>query len=157
MSTIESNRPQPLDLSQEQINQLREGFNIIDKDNNGHLDVKELGSFMARSQFQQELAPLAIKLVDSDHDNKISFDEFLKFLEMVNELRSNPNSLYTRLFNLIDVNKNGTLEAPEVKEFLGFFSKAEISNEQVRQFISRSDTDGDGRLTFTEIMHILGL
>lgn len=157
MTEIEANRPQPLNLSEEQLNQLREGFNLIDTDKSGHLDATELGKFLTCSNIQPQFAPLAIKLVDSDGDDQISFDEFLKYVEMVNELRSDPMAIYVRLFNLMDKNKNGALEANEVKEFLSFFSKSKISDEQIQEFIKRSDADGDGKLTFKEIMRILGL
>ena len=64
--------------------------------------------------------------------------------------------IYTRLFNLMDQDKNGLLDSNEVKEFLNFFSNATISDQQVQQFISMSDSDKDGNLSFKEIMKILG-
>lgn len=154
--SIKSSRPQPVNFSQEQLNQLREAFNVIDQNHSGNLDVTELQQFLSNTAIQPQFAALAIKLVDSDNDNRISFDEFLKFIDLINQTRTDPLSIYTRLFNLMDQDKSGLLDANEVKEFLNFFSNAAISDQQVQQFISMSDSDKDGKLSFNEIMKILG-
>lgn len=59
--------------------QLQEAFDKYDKDKSGFLDMDEvvkLASSLGAKASKKELEDL-FKSIDSDHDNKLSFNEFL--------------------------------------------------------------------------------
>jgi len=57
------------------------------------------------------------------------------------------------LFAQLDADKNGTIEGQELKAFARrFFDGREPTDKQLAKMMDRLDRDGDGKLTFEEVM-----
>ena len=147
-----ANKAPKVNLTKEQINELKDVFVSIDKDGNGVLDAKELAQFMKDAELEPEFAPLAIKLFDTDHDGTISWNEFLQFIDIV--LSGDPLKLFKLLFQILDTDNSGELSPKEVQEFLSFFG-VEATDEEIGAFVKEVDTDGNGTLSFDEVMQFL--
>jgi len=97
-----------------------EVFDEIDRDGDGIMTFDELRHYVTR---QNEAARVQmgigrwedfIKEVDSNHDGRISRDEFLAYFTHVNLDRE---TCYAALFDAIDANKDGTLSWEEVRNY----------------------------------------
>ena len=147
-----SNHSPKVSLTKEQIAELKDVFVAIDKDGNGVLDEEELAQFMKDAELQPEYAPLAIRLFDTDHNNSISWTEFVQFIDVI--LSGDPMKLFHLLFQVLDSDNSGELSWSEVQEFLHFFG-VEATEEEVKEFVKSVDADGNGTLSFEEVMNFL--
>merc|ERR1712205_202282 len=69
-------------LSEEQIEEIREAFNLFDADNSGAIDVRELKAAMRALGFEVKKEELKKMISDIDNDGNGSI-EFAEFLEMM--------------------------------------------------------------------------
>lgn len=121
-------------------------------DHNGELDKDELMTFMSQNKFQQEFANIAIKLFDKDGKGQISFEEFVDFTKALSKLDEDPILLQKMLFATLDKDGNGYLDSDEINSFFEFFSHDCISDEDIYNIIINLDENGDGQLSFEELM-----
>merc|ERR1711908_227758 len=69
-------------LTEEQIEEIREAFNLFDADNSGAIDVRELKAAMRALGFEVKKEELKKMISDIDNDGNGSI-EFAEFLEMM--------------------------------------------------------------------------
>merc|ERR1712199_86210 len=69
-------------LTEEQIEEIREAFNLFDADNSGAIDVRELKAAMRALGFEVKKEELKKMISDIDNDGNGSI-EFQEFLEMM--------------------------------------------------------------------------
>lgn len=74
--------PQKQELSEEQLQELREAFDLFDTDGSGSIDVKELKVAMRALGFQvkKEEVRKMIADIDKDGNESIDFDEFVQMM-----------------------------------------------------------------------------
>ncbi|PIA61539.1 hypothetical protein AQUCO_00300812v1 [Aquilegia coerulea] len=75
-------------FSEEQISEFKEAFAIFDKDGNGCITTKELGTVMKSLNQQTTEAELQqmINEVDTDGNGTIDFSEFLNLMALQNKV-----------------------------------------------------------------------
>jgi len=90
--------------------ELRKVFAELDRDGNGHIDEKELHTYLlsfglpaSREDVEQWMS-----IVDRDHDGNVTFEEFEAFL------RSREEFLY-ETFNKLDLDGDGRLTERELR------------------------------------------
>ncbi|KAK8847005.1 hypothetical protein M9Y10_019579 [Tritrichomonas musculus] len=149
---VKSKKAKSRKVSEEELKQLRQEFDSIDKDHSGQLDANELKIFMAQNNFAADFANLAVRLFDEDGNGQISFKEFVKFCEALSKLDKDPNLLHKMLFATLDNDNSGDLDAKEIRAFYNYFSPEPLSKEDVQNIINNLDADGNGRLSFEELM-----
>lgn len=149
---VRSKKAKTLKLSEEELKQLKKEFHSIDTDHNGKLDKKELENFMAKNHLETEFAHLAIKLFDENGDGQISFKEFVKFTQALSKLDKDPILLQRMLFTTLDKDDSGYLDAKELLSFFNDFSPDPVTEEDVKNIIENLDANGDGKLSFDELM-----
>ena len=141
-------------LTPNQLNDLREAFDLFDKDGNGDISVNELHSlfrcFGARKT-PEEIAEILVKF-DEDQSGLIEFDEFVAMMaETILEPDVDPE--LTEAYKVFDRNEGG-ISPQELKEVLAKFGY-HMSNEEVQDMVDECDWDGDGQLNFEEFCLIM--
>lgn len=68
-------------LTEDQIQELRESFDHFDRDNNGHIDRSEFGELLEAmgAEMSTEEADIGFDLIDADHNGTIELEEFLQW------------------------------------------------------------------------------
>ena len=122
------------------INKLRHAFNAVDKNEDHKIDWQEI---------QDCCSKLNIKLDDSDYssfqmcdrsrDGRLNFDEFCSFVEQ----------RLLKIFQSIDTDQSGTLDAYEIQQCLERLSKP-LSIRKIKAIIFGMDKNGDGVIDFEE-------
>jgi Ca2+-binding EF-hand superfamily protein len=139
-----------------EIAQMREIFNSIDTDHSGGLDVNEITHFLEQAGDTGSIAPLILRIFDRNRDGAVTFDEFVEFLELSAKAEAEPLVVYRALFDAIDTDSSGELNAPEIREFarvMGITLTASEATDVVHQV----DKDGNGTVSFDELMMVLEL
>lgn len=149
---VRSKHAKSVKLSKEELKSLKKEFDSIDADHNGELDREELEKFMKKNNFEVEFVNIAITLFDEDKNGRISFDEFVKFTQALSKLDKDPLLLQKMLFATLDQDNSGYLDEKEIFKFFKHFSSEQITEEDVKNIMENLDTNGDGKLSFDEIM-----
>lgn len=149
---VRSKKASTKKISQTQLAKLKKEFDSIDTDKSGELDYKELSTFMSLNGFEPEFANIAIRLFDEDGNGQISFNEFVKFTKALSKLDTDPVLLQKMLFATLDKDNNGYLDEDEILSFFNYFSPEPVSEEDVDNIVANLDSNGDGKLSFEELM-----
>ena len=80
--TNKSERPEtpPVEITSEQVEEIRNIFLIYDTDGSGYLDYNELIGAMSASGYVEEELEGLFEASESDKDGAISFEEFMGLL-----------------------------------------------------------------------------
>lgn len=128
----------------------KELFNAIDKDNEGSITAKELGTALANigAKTTELEVQAMINEGDIDGNGSLDFEEFVELLGLKLSLEMSIDD-YRDAFRLIDKDNNGFLSSAELRAIyiaLGI----KISDEDVEEMIREADLDCDGVVTFEE-------
>ena len=143
-------------FSAKEIEELRETFESLDKDGSGSLNVDEIERYLAQVDLDPQNARLIVRVFDEDRDGAVSFDEFVKYLQAMNSIQDDSLLMFRLLFESLDTNRTGGLDAKEIVEFMSLFGDA-LTEEEAQKFVESVDMNHDGRIEFNELMQVLGL
>jgi calmodulin len=137
-------------LSAEQIQEFRQAFDIIDRDGDGVITVKDLSVVMraiGESPSATELQEM-IQEVDADGNDNIDFTEFLAL--MSRQMRQSDIEEELRLtFRVFDRDGDSFITPQELRTLLinlGLDSSAPV----IRAMIAEADRNRDGKIDFKE-------
>merc|ERR1712160_202079 len=131
-------------LGEDEIEEIKEAFDLFDNDNSGAISVGELTSAMQALGFDVKHAVVynMVSDLDADGSGEIEFGEFLDVMCAKISDRNTMEEI-DRVFKLFDKDRNGSLEGDDLSRVLKELGE-EIPEEDVREIIQRADLDGDG-------------
>ncbi|XP_074652146.1 neo-calmodulin-like [Tubulanus polymorphus] len=141
------------ELSESQVDQLKEIFALFDVDGDGTITAKKLGIVMTTLGYpptDNELQDM-IKHVDNSGYGKIDESTFLKMMEtrILNDTQSNEDEL-REVFSVLDVDGNGFISPSELRNVM-----TNLSEDDVTEMIKEADYDEDGQINFEEFMKFM--
>lgn len=142
-------------LSELQHAEFKEAFDEFDKDGSGTISTKELLQVM-RSIGQNPTEDEILELVmesDLNGDGTIDFQEFLTMMKKKSSEADQTEEL-KMAFKMFDKNKDGYIDAKELKIVTTTLGQR-LTNEEVEEFMSSADLDGDGKLNYHEFVKIM--
>lgn len=142
-------------LTEEQIAEFKEAFLIFDKDGDGSISTKELGTVMrslGQNPTEEELE-IMIREVDEDGSGTIDFKEFLGLIAKKMQDCDSEDDLVDA-FRAFDIDGNGCISANELKYVLANVGE-KLTEEEIEEMIRETDTDGDGLIDYKEFIRIL--
>jgi Ca2+-binding EF-hand superfamily protein len=142
-------------ISEERLEQLRERFASFDLAGTGKLDFATLAQVSAREGtfLDRLLATVLIRTYDSDQNNEIDFEEFVKFCEHIDS--QSELQLLLQVFKLADRDHSGTLELDEVRDIARQMGMTLSSDEAQKQLLAL-DQNGDHMIDINEFCQLLG-
>lgn len=141
-------------LSKEQVEQYRQAFSMFDKDKDGTINSKELGTVMrdmGRSPTDQQVEDM-ISEVDADGSGSIEFQEFLTLMAK-NDTEVSEEELLAA-FMVVDRDGNGFLDGRELRHMLTNLGET-IEEDEMKEIIDECDEDGDGQIKAAEFVKLL--
>ncbi|CAN6298011.1 unnamed protein product [Urochloa humidicola] len=137
-------------LTEEQIAEFKEVFNLYDKDGDGFITSEELGTVMKSlgENFNESQLKAMIKAVDADGTGTIDFHKFLNL--MAHKLYNTDSEEKLReAFDVIDKDQDGYISATELRQVMTNLGE-KVTDQEVEEMMREADTDGDGRVSFEE-------
>ncbi|CAN6303766.1 unnamed protein product [Urochloa humidicola] len=137
-------------LTEEQIAEFKEVFNLYDKDGDGFITSEELGTVMKSlgENFNESQLKAMIKAVDADGTGTIDFHKFLNL--MAHKLKNTDLEEKLReAFDVIDKDQDGYISATELRQVMTNLGE-KVTDQEVEEMMREADTDGDGRVSFEE-------
>jgi calmodulin len=142
-------------LSNEQIAEFKEAFSLFDKDGDGSITTKELGTVMrslGQNPTEAELQDM-INEVDQDGSGTIDFPEFLTL--MARKMQdSDSEEEIKEAFRVFDKDGNGFISAAELRHVMTNLGE-KLTDEEVDEMIREADVDGDGQINYEEFVKMM--
>jgi len=142
-------------LTEEQIAEFKEAFSLFDKDGDGTITTKELGTVMrslGQNPTEVELADM-INEVDADGNETIDFPEFLTM--MARKMKdTNSEEEILEALKVFDKDGNGFISAAELKHIMTNLGE-KLSYEEVDEIIREADIDGNGQINYEEFVKMM--
>ena len=148
-------KPQKFMLSDEQINLLKEAFDLFDMEKTGKIDYHELKLTFKAFGFKvtkEEMKSIKERL-DSKDTNRIAFDEFMDLMSEKFAER-NPKDEALMAFDLFDEDKKGKINMKNLKKAVKEINE-NLSDSELKAIMDEFDTDGDGYITKDDFMKIM--
>ena len=145
-------------LSEKEICELHEAFNIFDIDSDGSIDLSQLiilmNSLKQNTKNKEELKKI-LKEENINNTNQIYFNQFLKIMAKRLKKRKNDEDRYLKkCFLFLDRNKNGYISLHEIRYIITHYNE-KITEEEIKDLMEEADTDKDGYISFDEFMAIM--
>ncbi|CAE6444849.1 unnamed protein product [Rhizoctonia solani] len=135
-------------LTEEQISEFKEAFSLFDKDGDGTITTKELGTVMrslGQNPTEAELQDM-INEVDADGNGTIDFPEFLTM--MARKMKDTDSEEEIKeAFKVFDKDGNGYISAAELRHVMTNLGE-KLSDNEVDEMIREADVDGDGQINY---------
>eukprot|EP01083_Nonionella_stella_P059611 155962_1 len=142
-------------LTEAQIQEFRAAFSLFDKDGDGTITVKELGTVMrslGHNPTQAELQDL-INEVDVDGTGAIDFPEFLTLMARKFQ-NSDLEEELMEAYRVFDKDGNGFISAYELRHVLTNLGE-KLTDDEVYEMIREADFDGDGQINYEEFVRMM--
>ncbi|KAJ7307532.1 hypothetical protein JRQ81_009557 [Phrynocephalus forsythii] len=128
--------------------EFKEAFSLFDKDGDGTITTKELGTVMrslGQNPTEAELQDM-INEVDADGNGTIDFPEFLTM--MARKMKDTDSEEEIReAFRVFDKDGNGYISAAELRHVMTNLGE-KLTDEEVDEMIREADIDGDGQVNY---------
>ncbi|KAJ1689241.1 hypothetical protein LUZ63_013396 [Rhynchospora breviuscula] len=139
-------------LTDDQIAEFKEAFSLFDKDGDGCITTKELGTVMrslGQNPTEAELQDM-INEVDADGNGTIDFPEFLNLMARKMKDTDSEEEL-KEAFRVFDKDQNGFISAAELRHVMTNLGE-KLTDEEVDEMIREADVDGDGQINYEEFV-----
>ncbi|KAF5206380.1 Calmodulin-related protein [Thalictrum thalictroides] len=142
-------------LTEEQIIEFEEAFNLFDKDGDGCITIDELATVIRsldQNPTEEELLDM-INEVDVDGNGTIEFEEFLNL--MAKKMKeTDADEELKEAFKVFDKDQNGYISATELRHVMINLGE-KLTDEEVEQMIREADLDGDGQVNYEEFVRMM--
>ncbi|EDO05489.1 EF hand calmodulin family protein [Babesia bovis T2Bo] len=142
-------------LSEEQIAEFKEAFSLFDRDGDGSITTKELGTVMrslGQNPTEAELADM-INDIDTSGTGAIDFPEFLILMARKMKEGDTEEEL-VQAFKVFDRDGNGFISAQELRHVMTNLGE-KLTNEEVEEMLREADVDGDGKINYEEFVKLM--
>jgi Ca2+-binding EF-hand superfamily protein len=142
-------------LTEDEIEEIKEAFDLFDTDGSGTIDPKELMAAMRSLGFEAKSQTIYQMLSDLDRDGSGAID-FEEFLDMMTARISDKDSRedIAKVFRLFDEDRNGYVTVANLRRVAKELGET-MTEEEILEMIERADSDNDGRVSFEDFYNIM--
>ncbi len=142
-------------LSEDDIEEIKEAFDLFDSDGSGTVEPRELKSAMVSLGFEAKNATLfhVVSELDKDGSGAIDFEEFLGM--MSSQMGDHATQEEIRgIFTLFDLDKTGHINIKNLKKIARDLGET-CDDEELLDLIRKADSDNDGQVSFEDFYNVM--
>ena len=142
-------------LTEDEIEEIREAFNLFDTDGSGMIDPKELKAAMQSLGFESKNPTIYQMIADldvSDNQGGINFDQFLDAITAKLGNKETKEGI-ARIFDLFDDDKSGTINIHNLRRVAKELGET-MSTDELKEMLERAASNGD-EITFEDFYFIM--
>ncbi|XP_017061361.1 calmodulin-2/4 [Drosophila ficusphila] len=137
-------------LSSEDLQEICQAFAICDPENNGRINVEDLGTVMralGQNHTESEIYRYSESL-EGDLAGFILLSDFIDLMTKIYKIMED-NDYLRAAFNIFDRDQDGAISATELRNMFNSLGE-KISDEQFDEVFRQVDTDGDGMINWSD-------
>merc|ERR1712096_39913 len=145
----------PKGLTDDQIQEIREAFDLFDTDGSGTIDAKELKVAMRALGFEPKKEEVRKMISDVDKDGSGVID-FMEFMDMmtIKMAERDPREEMLKAFKLFDDDNTGKISFKNLKRVAKELGES-MTDDELQEMIDEADRDGDGEINEEEFIRIM--
>ena len=136
-------------INSNEVNNLKNIFNALDKDKNGILSKDEIKQCLEKNQIKINFDKV-FDSIDTNENGYIDYTEFLAF--MLDESFYMNEDKLNEAFKVFDPDENGLITVENIKKLLNL---EENDNEILNDIIKKNDKDGNGKIDYREFIKMM--
>merc|ERR1712096_187537 len=142
-------------LSEDEIEEIKEAFDLFDTDGSGTIDPKELKAAMQSLGFEAKNQTIYQMISDLDKDGSgaIDFDEFLD-MKTARMSDKDTREDINKVFRLFDDDKTGSITIKNLRRVAKELGET-MTDEELMEMIERADSNGDGEVSPDDFYNIM--
>ncbi|XP_045186056.1 uncharacterized protein LOC123544056 isoform X2 [Mercenaria mercenaria] len=147
--------PEGTNLTEEEIQEFREAFNIFDRDGSGSITAKELAIAMrslGKNPTDEELERMMTE-VDVDGNGELDFDEFCDLMSR-NKKDVTSHKAIEEAFKVFDKEGKGSIPREYFRHIMTTMGER-LTDEEVDEMLDEADADGDGEIDILEFTSMI--
>merc|ERR1719217_445868 len=144
-------------LDEEQVEELREAFNLFDTEHSGTIDARELKAALRALGFEGKKEDVRRMLTEIGKDPTQQVD-FNDFCEMMRGRMADKNSRseIDKVFALFDEDETGKISFRNLKRIAQELGE-HLTDDELQEMIEEADRDGDGLINPDEFYRVMRL
>mmetsp|Transcript_114098 Transcript_114098/g.355311 ORF Transcript_114098/g.355311 Transcript_114098/m.355311 type:complete len:152 (-) Transcript_114098:261-716(-) len=146
-------------LTETQLQEFKDLFDVFDEDSSGHISRNELSSMLRATGLSPTMRELTamVEEVDEDGNGTITFPEFLALMYRHHfKAAKDDTAELTAAFNMLDKNNSGSVSLKEFRQVLTVRGDR-MTNREVDEVLRLADRNDDGRISLTEFLALMRL
>jgi len=142
-------------LDEEEMEEIKEAFNLFDTDGKGTIDIRELKAAFRALGFQVKKAEIRTLLqnIDKETAATITFDEFLEMATPKVQNRDEREEIM-KVFALFDDENKGAISFRNLKRVATELGE-NLTDEELQEMIDEADRDQDGVINEEEFYRVM--
>ncbi len=142
-------------LTEDEIYEIKEAFDLFDTDGGGSIDPKELKEAMNSLGLETRNQTIYQMISDLDADNSGSI-EFKEFLDLMTARMSDRDTKedIKKVFRIFDESNSGYITKKSLMRVAKELGET-MDESELNEMIERADSDGDGNVTFEDFYNIM--
>jgi centrin-1 len=142
-------------LTEDEIDEIREAFNLFDNEGTGLIDPKELKAAMHSLGFESKNPTIFQMFSDLDREchGPIDFERFLDGITTKLGDRESREGI-AKIFNLFDIDRKGSISMKDLKRVSRELGET-LTDEELREMLDRADSNGDGEISLDDFYNIM--
>merc|ERR1712084_89609 len=142
-------------LGEEQVMEIKDAFDLFDKDRSGEITVGEMLDAMRSLGYDTEHGEAAehVKSLDKDGSGALEFNEFYDLLTARFSENTTKEELQ-RVFKLFDTDNTGSISVANMRAIADQVGD-QVSDDELGDIVLKNDMDNDGKLTFEDFYNVL--
>ncbi|XP_056436034.1 calcium-binding protein 5b isoform X1 [Gadus chalcogrammus] len=154
------NRRQQRQLTNEEIEELREAFEEFDKDKDGFISCKDLGNLMRTMGYmptEMELIELG-QNINMNLGGRVDFEDFVEL--MTPKLLAETSGMIglkelKDAFKEFDLDGDGSITTEELRHAMTKLLGEQTTKTEIEQVVREADKNGDGTVDFEEFVKMM--
>ena len=142
-------------LTEDEIEEIKEAFDLFDTDGSNTIDAKELKVAMRALGFEPKKDEVRKMIQECDRDQSGVID-FPEFLDMMTQKMADrdPRDEMLKAFRLFDDDDTGKISFKNLKRVAKELGE-NMTDEEIQEMIEEADRDGDNEIGEEEFMRIM--
>uniref|UniRef100_A0A1B6CM56 EF-hand domain-containing protein n=1 Tax=Clastoptera arizonana TaxID=38151 RepID=A0A1B6CM56_9HEMI len=143
------------ELTEEQKADIKEAFDMFDKEGNGKIDTKELKIAIRALGFEPKKEEIKKMLseIDKEDTGVLSYEEFLMLMAQKMTEKDSKEEIM-KAFRLFDDDETGKISFKNLKRVAKELGE-NLTDEELQEMIDEADRDGDGEINQDEFLRIM--